>query len=95
MYLFLISQGLPQDPLTLVTTKLLTVFENDIAWYKFLESLGIEKPQHIRIVTEGALIGSLIEHGFNTDMVIVSDDAGQFNVLIHCAVLGPCRTSYQ
>ena len=29
------------------------------------------------------LIGSLIEHGFNTDMVIVSDDAGQFNVLIH------------
>lgn len=80
---YMISQGLPQDPLTLVTTKLLTVFENDIAWYEFLESLGIEKPRDIKIVTEGALIGSLIEHGFNTEMVIVSDDAGQFNVLIH------------
>lgn len=80
---YMISQGLPQDPLTLVTTKLLTVFQDDIAWYEFLKSLGIEKPRHIRIATEGALIGSLIEHGFNTDMVIVSDDAGQFNVLIH------------
>ena len=69
--------------MNLITTKLLAVCEDDIAWYEFLKSLGIEKPLHIRIVTEGALIGSLIEHGFNTDMVIVSDDAGQFNVLIH------------
>jgi len=80
---YMISQGLPTDLLTLVTTKFLTVFENDIAWYEFLKSLGIEKQWHIRIITEGALIGSLIEHGFNTEMVIVSDDAGQFNVLIH------------
>jgi len=80
---YMISQGLPKDPLTLVTTQLMTVCEDDIEWYELLKSLGIEKPRHIRIVTEGALIGSLIEHGFNTDMVIVSDDAGQFNVLIH------------
>jgi len=59
------------------------VCEDDIKWYEFLKAIGIEKPRHIRIITEGALIGSLIEHGFNTDMVIVSDDAGQFNVLIH------------
>ncbi|WP_289020679.1 transposase [uncultured Desulfobacter sp.] len=74
---------MPQDSLTLVTSKLLTVCEDDIAWDEFVKSLGIEKPLHIKIITEGALIGSLIEHGFNTDMVIVSDDAGQFNVLIH------------
>jgi len=80
---YMITQGLPQDSLTLVTSKLLTVCEDDIAWDEFVKSLGIEKPLHIRIITEGALIGSLIEHGFNTDMVIVSDDAGQFNVLIH------------
>ncbi|WP_289023252.1 transposase, partial [uncultured Desulfobacter sp.] len=80
---YMISQGLPQDSLTLVTSKLLTVCEDDIAWDEFVKSLGIEKPLHIKIITEGALIGSLIEHGFNTDMVIVSDDAGQFNVLIH------------
>jgi len=80
---YMISQGLAQDSLTLVTSKLLTVCQDDIAWDEFVKSLGIEKPLHIKIITEGALIGSLIEHGFNTDMVIVSDDAGQFNVLIH------------
>lgn len=80
---YMITQGLPQDPLTLVTTKFLTVIKDDNAWYELLKSLGIKKTRHIKIVTEGALIGSLIEHGFNTDMVIVSDDAGQFNVLIH------------
>ena len=36
-----------------------------------------------RIVTEGALIGSLVEHGLNPDLVILSDDAGQFNILLH------------
>lgn len=80
---YMVSQGLPQNLLTLVITNLLTVFENDIAWYEFMQSLGTEKLWHIRIITEGALIGSLIEHGFNTEMVILSDDAGQFNVLNH------------
>ena len=81
--LYMISQGLPKDPVSLVTSKFSTVCEDDIAWDEFVKSLGIEKPLYIKIITEGALIGSLIEHGFNTDMVIVSDDAGQFNVLIH------------
>jgi hypothetical protein len=34
-------------------------------------------------VTEGALVGSLIHHGWNQDLAIISDDAGQFNVLLH------------
>lgn len=59
------------------------MFENEDSWNESLKSLGIEKEQHIRIITEGALIGSLVENGFNTNMVILSDDAGQFNVLIH------------
>jgi hypothetical protein len=29
------------------------------------------------------MVGSLIHHGFNPNLVIVSDDAGQFNVLLH------------
>ena len=53
-----------------------------------MESLGIKKPWHIKMVTEGALIGSLIEHGFNTEMVIISDDTGQFNVMIHALCWG-------
>ena len=80
---YMISQGLPQEPLALITGKILTVFEDDDAWIELLKSLGIKKAHHVKTITEGALIGSLIEHGFNTDMVIVSDDAGQFNVLIH------------
>jgi len=28
-------------------------------------------------------VGSVLAHGFNSDMVIVSDDAGQFNILRH------------
>jgi len=80
---YMISQELPQDPLSRITTQFLTVFGNEESWNESLKSLGIEKEQHIRIITEGALIGSIIENGFNPDMVIVSDDAGQFNVLIH------------
>jgi len=32
---------------------------------------------------QGVLIGSIIEHGISKHLVIVSDDAGQFNVLLH------------
>ena len=37
----------------------------------------------MRIASEGALIGSLLARGFPTEMGIVSDDAGQFNVFCH------------
>jgi hypothetical protein len=80
---YMLSQGLAQEPLLRITTQFLMVFEDEKTWNDSLKSLGIEKKHHIRIITEGALIGNLVEHGFNTDMVIVSDDAGQFNVLIH------------
>ena len=79
----MISEGLPQEPLSQLTTRLFMNFKDDAHWAEFLRELGIEKEHHIRIATEGALVGSLIEHGFNTDMVIISDDAGQFNVMIH------------
>lgn len=38
---------------------------------------------HVRIATEGSLVGSIIHHGYNKSMVIISDDAGQFNVFLH------------
>jgi hypothetical protein len=37
----------------------------------------------VRIATEGALLGSVLAHGVNPELVIVSDDAGQFDVLRH------------
>ncbi len=33
--------------------------------------------------TEGALLGTLIDSGFPVDLVIMSDDAGQFDILLH------------
>jgi len=44
---------------------------------------GIVTDRHIQIATEGALIGSVMEHGISENLTIVSDDAGQFNVLAH------------
>jgi hypothetical protein len=60
------------------------VFEDDAQWRAALESLGINTEMHVRIITEAALLGSILEHGsVNPDLVIVSDDAGQFDVLLH------------
>ena len=34
---------------------------------------------------EGALLGSLIDHGVSPELVVLSDGAGQFNLLVHAA----------
>ena len=60
-----------------------TLFANESQWHEFLSANGIAKTRHVQIATEGVLIGSIIEHGISKDLVIVSDDAGQFNVLLH------------
>ncbi len=55
----------------------------DDTWMELINSLGIVTKNHVRIATEGALVGSLIYHGFNKNLAIISDDAGQFNVFLH------------
>jgi hypothetical protein len=52
-------------------------------WKAHLEDLQIVNHRHIKIATEGALIGSVLHHGLPKSLVIVSDDAGQFNVFNH------------
>jgi hypothetical protein len=59
------------------------IFTTQQKWRSFLFRHGIRREHHKRISTEGALIGSLIHHGWNKDLAIVSDDAGQFNIMIH------------
>jgi uncharacterized small protein (DUF1192 family) len=59
------------------------IFTTERKWRSFLFQKGVRKKHHKRIVTEAALIGSLVEHGWNRNLAIVSDDAGQFNVLLH------------
>ena len=59
------------------------LFDDHAAWLAQLETLNITDVRHRRIATEGALIGSLHHHALHQELVIVSDDAGQFDVLRH------------
>jgi len=77
------AQGLPAIPLAKFDGFCNATFENLPEWKKNLRTLQITDDRHVRIATEGALLGSVLEHGFNKELVIVSDDAGQFNVLLH------------
>jgi hypothetical protein len=77
------SNNLPQKPLQAIMNNLGIIFADDCQWNNFLRQNEIVKDRHIQIATEGALIGSIIEHGISKHLVIVSDDAGQFNVLLH------------
>ncbi|MDJ0719436.1 MAG: hypothetical protein QNJ54_35325 [Prochloraceae cyanobacterium] len=52
-------------------------------WSQYLESNGITSQQGIKLVTEAALLGSAIEHGLSPDLIILSDGAKQFAILIH------------
>ena len=62
-------------------------FTSQVAWTAHLDRLGISalevNPDPVMVATEGALWGSVKSHGFLPDTVIVSDDAGQFNVGPH------------
>ncbi len=59
------------------------MFDETLAWECVLESEGIVGARVRQIVAEGALLGSVIHHDIAPDLVIVSDDAGQFNILLH------------
>jgi len=77
------THSLPQRPLAKIMAHKSSRFESESDWLRFIDRLFIDNKRHRRIATEGALIGSLFSHGFCEDLVIVSDDAGQFNVLTH------------
>ena len=53
------------------------------SWQEHLASLKITDARHVRIATEGALLGSLLDKGFNPELAIVSDGAGQFAIGLH------------
>src|SRR5437764_10905460 len=60
-------------------------FADTAAWDGHLRASGITSERHVRIATEGALLGSLIAHGVSPELVILSDGAGQYDVLAHAA----------
>ncbi len=80
---YMSANGLPQYQLDkLVAVKDKEFSDND-TWLNFINSVGITSKTHIRIATEGGLVGNIIHSGFNKNLAIISDDAGQFNVFLH------------
>ena len=81
--LYMRQQRLPQQPLECLRSHERRHFLDQEQWTEHLANLGIVKERHRRIATEGALLGSVLDHGLSPDLAIVSDDAGQFNILLH------------
>lgn len=79
---YMIGAGLPQVPMALLKNDLSKDFTDKEHWETYLKDIGIEKARHIKIATEGALYASVLSH-IPKGLVIVSDDAGQFNIFKH------------
>ncbi len=77
------AHKLPRAVLDLLSVDQPRVFADDAQWEQYLKEKGVQGARHIQIATEGALIGTIIEHGISRNLVVVSDDAGQFDVLLH------------
>jgi hypothetical protein len=60
-------------------------FADEASWQARLAELGISGQRHVLIATEGALLGQTIEQGVSADLVVLSDGAGQFDVLVHAS----------
>ena len=60
-------------------------FADEAAWQARLGGLGITAERHVLIATEGALLGQVIEQGVSPDLVVLSDGAPQFDILVHAS----------
>ena len=77
------TQGLPKSVLRKLKEVTKKRFLDDEHWQNCLKDMDIVHHRHVRIATEGALIGAVLAHGLPKSLVIVSDDAGQFNIFLH------------
>ena len=74
---------LPKLPLAQLSQSAAVSFAEQGTWLAYLEELNIKDTRHIRIATEGALVGHLLHKGNMDELAIVSDGAGQFAVFEH------------
>jgi hypothetical protein len=86
-YVYMREQGLPATSIALLAAGPQTRFADQARWAAHLDRLGFTAlkvtPDPLRVATEGALWGSVQAHEFLCDAVVLSDDAGQFNVGRH------------
>jgi len=79
------QEKLPREPYTRLKRSIPRHFDSEESWSRLLRKHGIKKPKHIRVATEAALLAGAVDKGLNKDLIILSDDAGQFNIpmLLH------------
>jgi ferredoxin len=57
--------------------------QGDEEWSQYLERLDITSATAVKLLTEAALLGSAIEGGVSPELVVLSDGAKQFAILVH------------
>jgi len=86
-YGYMRKQGLPAASIAHLMAQPETCFADQKTWQAHLDRLGFTAldvtPNPVQVATEGALWGSVQSHKFLCDAVVLSDDAGQFNVGQH------------
>lgn len=86
-YDYMRNQGLPAATIARLIAEPQTRFSDQAAWQAHLDRLGFNAlsvmPDPVRVASEGALWGSVQSHEFLCEAVVLSDDAGQFNVGRH------------
>jgi hypothetical protein len=86
-YDYMRNQGLPAATIAHLKAQAETRFDDHGTWLAHLDRLGLTAlrvtPDPQRVATEGALWGSVQAHKFLCDAVVLSDDAGQFNIGRH------------
>ena len=73
--------AVPQKLLTQLQPDTGWIYENDESWEAQLDAWKITAADQRRLVTEGALWANLLAHDLSSDLVLISDDAGQFKLL--------------
>jgi hypothetical protein len=79
---YLLEHGMPEASIAALLGHERRTFADEAAWSAHLATLGFGTA-HQRLATEAALVGAIVARGLLTETVIVSDEAGQFNVLTH------------
>jgi hypothetical protein len=82
-FAYLTERGLSPKYITAIDTIKGQSFTNTEKFLATLKSLSVSKKYAVKTITEAGLLGHLIDRGMPESMVILSDDAGQFNVMIH------------
>jgi hypothetical protein len=79
---YMLEHGVPETVTATLLAHERRSFADEAAWHAHLGAFRLGARQRRR-VTEAAVVGAIVARGLLTDTVIVSDDAGRFDVLTH------------